>query len=183
MWCRGFWGSGGWDMALTTTNSIRWFSEIGNSLPGLSTTIRGDGSYDGTYEAVNETWLIERDGKQCEYPSFSSFWTALSPSPEDLEFALANSATDICHLLHCGLGCGRPISRHELWDGMTEVKNYRDIQMIEGTLSFYVYECSDVTESPQWRRVARIDFHIADGNYSRAPIADLGSGAFPETAI
>lgn len=59
---------------------------------------------------------------------------------------------------------------------MEELSDYRDIQIREDLVSFFVCERSDITESPAWRRVAQINFNIADGTYSRVHITDLDSG-------
>jgi hypothetical protein len=160
-------------VAYDTTTTTQWFPPVGERIPGREVTILGDGSYGGHYEMTREVWLIERSGKRTEYSTFDAFWHALSPTEEDLHPALANTSGEFLHLLHCGLGCGRPISRHPLWDGMEEVAEYRDPRVADGILSFHVYERGDFTQSGNQQRVARIDFTIADGTYSRCEIAVL----------
>ncbi|WP_395752244.1 hypothetical protein [Prosthecobacter sp.] len=162
-------------MPYTTNITTKWFPDIRDSLPGLELTIRGDGSYDGDYQLLKRIWLIERAGEQKQYSNFDDLWRELSPTPEDVSKALVNSESDFLHMLSCGLECGRPISRHPLWDGFDLVSDYRDPVVKDGVLAFYVYECRGLFEypSPFWRRIERIRFKIADGSFSREHVLDL----------
>jgi hypothetical protein len=160
-------------VAYSTKTTTQWFPPVGERVPGYEVTIRGDGSYDGHYEMTREVWLIERSGKRSEHTTFHTFWHALAPTEEELTPVLANASGELLHLLRCGLGCGRPITRHPLWDGMGEVAKYRDHQFVDGILSFYVYECGDFTQPGNQHRIARIDFTIADGTCARSELAVL----------
>ncbi|QIF01697.1 hypothetical protein [Roseimicrobium sp. ORNL1] len=160
-------------MAYSTTTNTTWFPPVGERVPGHEVTVLGDGSYDGHYELIREVWLIEHSGKRTEYSAFDAFWHALAPTEEELTPVLANAGGEFLHLLHCGLCCGRPITRHPLWDGMEEVAEYRDHRLVDGILSFHVYEVGDFTKPGNQQRLARIDFTIADGTYSRCEIAVL----------
>jgi|GEM_PF-3090858 len=160
-------------MRYTTETSTKWFPQIRGALPGLETTIRSDGSYGGDYQLLKTVWLIEHGGQRSNFSNFQDFWKELEPSPEDIVQALANPEDEFLHLLYCGLEIGRPISRHPLWDPMDAVADYRDPQVFEGRLSFHVYECSDVYESPPWTRIAKILFNFGDATFSREHVADL----------
>lgn len=166
-------------MPYTTQISTKWFPTIRNSVAGLETTIRGDGAYDGDYRLIKAVWLIERDSKRERYSAFDAFWKALSPTSDDVASALANPESEFFHLLYCGLAIGRPISRHPLCDHMDDVIDYRDHNITDGNLTFYVYECSDILESPSWRRIARIKFNISDGAFLREHVADLDPNRSP----
>lgn len=159
-------------MPYTTKTSTKWFLKIRDSVPGLKTTIRGDGAYDGDYQLIKKVWLIDRKGERKDYTTFDEFWLELAPSPDDIDRALANPDAEFLHLLHCGLDCGRPISRHTLWDQMDDVADYRDPVIEDGILSFYVYECGDAF-SPPWRHIERIRFNIAYGTFSREHVVDF----------
>lgn len=160
-------------MSYTTEISTKWFPKLGDALPGLETAVRGDGSYDGEYRLIRSVWLIERNGERERLSSFDDFWRTLNPTSDDIQAALDHPEGELLHLIHRGLDCGRPVSRHPLWDHMDDVAPYRDQTFEDGILSFFAYERSDIFEYPPWRRIEKIRFKITDGTFSREHITEL----------
>lgn len=154
-----------------------WFPSIGAATPGHESTISGDGSYDGEYESVSESWLISREGGVTRYAAFAEFWKSLAPSMDDLARTLEADAAGILGMLKYVAGNGRPITRHFLWDGMPEVEKFRDPVIEDGRIVFFVYIPSGLlSEAP--RKQASIDqirFDLLQGTFLREHVLELQS--------